>query len=63
MTAEDEYRRIQNESTRLLENKLATHQIEVRRDLTELPAVSVDPSQMKNVFINLLVDLNYSLPG
>jgi two-component system NtrC family sensor kinase len=44
------------ESAALLENKLSTSRIDLRRKYGDLPPVAVDPSQMKNVFINLVVN-------
>jgi two-component system NtrC family sensor kinase len=45
-----------DESTRLLENKFVTHGIELTKEFGDLPPVSIDPSQMKNVVINLVVN-------
>lgn len=44
------------ESLLIVRNKVKIHNIRVRKDLEPLPDIMVDPSQMKQVFMNLIVN-------
>jgi two-component system NtrC family sensor kinase len=44
------------ESIAILHNKLSAGNVEVEKRLDSLPDIDVDPSQIKNVFINLFVN-------
>ena len=45
-----------DESVVLIKNKLSMNNVEIRRELGALPDIMVDPSQIKQVFINILVN-------
>jgi two-component system NtrC family sensor kinase len=45
-----------DESLDIVRNKLAIADIEVEKEMNPLPDIAVDPSQMKQVFINLIIN-------
>ncbi len=45
-----------DESLVIIRNKLNMNNVAINRDLGELPEIMVDPSQIKQVFINILVN-------
>lgn len=48
--------RLLEESLALLGNRMTLNGVEIRRDLRPVPEIPVDPAQIKQVFINILVN-------
>jgi two-component system NtrC family sensor kinase len=55
--------RIVEESLLIVQNKLKLHNVEVAKSLTPLENVNADPSQMKQVFINVMVNAAEAMQG
>jgi two-component system NtrC family sensor kinase len=58
-----ELNRIIEESLVIVQNKLKLHNVEVEKRLDPLQSVNADPSQMKQMFINVMINAAEAMPA